>query len=116
MNKILLTGINGNVGMYIYESLVGMNQDIVGAVTSLEKCKDKFNEADLCEFDFLDKSTFSKALADVDRVFLMRPPHLGNPLQLYPFIDAMREKNIKLVVFLSLMGVDNNPVSPHYKI
>jgi len=116
MGKVLLIGINGNVGRYVYEALVGMNQQIIGAVTSVEKSMGKYNEAELYEFDFLDQSTFSKALHKVDRVFLMRPPHLGNPSQMYPFIDEIQKRNIKLLVFLSLMGVENNPVPPHYKI
>ena len=35
---------------------------------------------------------------------------------LYPFINAMKAHNIKLVSFLSLMGVENNSKPPHYKI
>jgi len=66
--------------------------------------------------DFQDPRTFSAALKDVDRVFLMRPPHLGKPEDLYPFIDAMKTSGIKLVSFLSLMGVEKNPVPPHHKI
>ncbi|WP_286010110.1 NmrA family NAD(P)-binding protein [Clostridium sp. Marseille-Q2269] len=68
------------------------------------------------DFDFKDKTTFHKALKDVDRVFLMRPPHLGKPDDLYPFIDEIKAHNIKLVSFLSLMGVENNTIPPHHKI
>lgn len=46
----------------------------------------------------------------------MRPPHLGSPSDLYPFIDALKEEKIKLVAFLSLMGVEKNPIPPHHKI
>jgi hypothetical protein len=46
----------------------------------------------------------------------MRPPHLGKPQDLYPFIDYMKSSNIKLVCFLSLMGVENNTIPPHHKI
>ncbi|WP_442262966.1 hypothetical protein [Tissierella sp.] len=46
----------------------------------------------------------------------MRPPHLGKPEDLYPFIDSMKAHNIKLVSFLSLMGVENNTIPPHHKI
>ncbi|MBC8062975.1 MAG: NmrA family NAD(P)-binding protein, partial [Clostridiaceae bacterium] len=67
-------------------------------------------------FDFTKKDSFKKALENVDRVFLMRPPHLGKPEDLYPFINAMEAHNIKLVSFLSLMGVENNTIPPHYKI
>lgn len=116
MGSVLITGINGNVGTYVYESLVKMNQDIVGAVTSISKSKNKFKDTKLVEFDFLNKNTYEEALEGVDRVFLMRPPHLGQPQDLYPFIDYMREKGIELVVFLSLMGVEKNTIPPHHKI
>lgn len=116
MGRVLITGINGNVGTYVYESLVKMKQEVLGAVTSVSKSKDRFKDIELVQFDFLNKDTFSSALKDVDRVFLMRPPHLGNPEDLYPFIDTMKEKGVKLVVFLSLMGVEKNPVPPHHKI
>jgi uncharacterized protein YbjT (DUF2867 family) len=67
-------------------------------------------------FDFTDASTFDAALADVDRVFLMRPPHLGKPEDLYPFLDELARRPIRLVVFLSLMGIDKNTIPPHYRI
>ena len=70
------------------------------------------------KFDFTKEETFEEALADVDRVFVVRPPHLGKPEDLKPFINALekRKENIKLVSFLSLIGVENNPVPPHHKI
>jgi nucleoside-diphosphate-sugar epimerase len=46
----------------------------------------------------------------------MRPPHLGKPEDLYPFIDEMKKHNIKFVSFLSLMGVEKNTIPPHHKI
>ena len=47
----------------------------------------------------------------------MRPPHLGNPEDLKPFIDVLREGGkIRLVGFLSLIGVENNLFPPHHKI
>ena len=116
MGKVLVTGITGNVGTYVYEYLIEMKQEVTGAVTSVSKSKEKYKNAELVEFDFLNKATFETALKDVDSVFLMRPPHIGNPEDLYPFIDAMKERNVKLVVFLSLMGIEKNPVPPHYKI
>jgi uncharacterized protein YbjT (DUF2867 family) len=47
----------------------------------------------------------------------MRPPHLGKPEDLLPFINALAAQgHIRLVCFLSLIGVENNPVPPHHKI
>lgn len=116
MARVLVTGITGNVGTYVYEELLERHQAVTGAVSYVPKAKDKYRDAELVGFDFLDKNTFERALYEVDRVFLMRPPQLGNSEDMYPFIDAMKEKNVKLVVFLSLMGIEKNPVPPHYKI
>lgn len=116
MGKVLITGISGNVGIAVYESLLNLKEKVVGGVTNLEKYQGKFEGAELVRFNFQDVGTFEQALEGVDRVFLMRPPNLGKPEDLYPFIDAMKQKDIKLVVFLSLMGIEKNTIPPHHKI
>ena len=115
--KILITGATGNVGRYVVEELVKMEEKVVAAGTKVEKIKNLFGDrVEGVRFDFEDEKTFAQALKGVDRVFLMRPPHLGKPEDLYPFIDAMKTHNIKLVSFLSLMGVEKNTIPPHHKI
>lgn len=117
MGKVMVTGALGNVGGYTANELIRMGEQIVCADISIEKLQGKYSgKAELALFDFTDKTTFDADLKGVDRVFLMRPPHLGKPEDLYPFIDAMKEKGIRLVSFLSLMGVENNTVPPHHKI
>ena len=115
--KILVTGATGNVGSYVVEALCDLNEKVVAATSQPHKIKDIFNDSvEGVHFDFTKPSTFDKALEGVDRVFLMRPPHLGKPEDLYPFISAMRANGIKLVAFLSLMGVEKNTIPPHHKI
>lgn len=115
--KILVTGASGNVGSYVVKELVALGEKVVAAGTDTEKLKKMFgDEVDAVQLDFTNEQTFKEALQDVDRVFLMRPPHLGRPQDLYPFIDAMKSNNIKLVTFLSLMGVEKNTIPPHHKI
>lgn len=88
---------------------------MVVADIDVKALENKFGNAVVpVEFDFTDHRTFSNALEGMDRVFIMRPPHLGKPEDLKPFIDALND--IKLVSFLSLMGVEHNPVPPHHKI
>jgi uncharacterized protein YbjT (DUF2867 family) len=118
--KVLVTGASGNVGSYVVKELLKMGEKVVAAGTNTKKLKSMFGDGvdavDAVEFDFTNEQTFKSALNGVDRVFLMRPPHLGKPQDLYPFIDAIKSNNIKLVSFLSLMGVEKNTIPPHHKI
>ena len=115
--KILVTGASGNVGTYLVKELLKLNEQVKAASTNIHKISELFeNQVEPVYFDFKDKTTFAKALEGVDRVFLMRPPHLGKPEDLYQFIDEIKAHNIKLVSFLSLMGIEKNTIPPHYKI
>ncbi|ALC92333.1 NmrA family transcriptional regulator [Bacillus sp. FJAT-18017] len=115
--KILVTGATGNVGRYVVKELLKMGEDVVAAGTNPQKLSSLFQgEVDTVSFDFTKTETYELALEEVDRVFLIRPPHLGKPEDLYPFIDAMKQHSIKLVSFLSLMGIEKNTIPPHYKI
>lgn len=115
--KTLVTGASGNVGFPLIRFLHEAQIDVKAGSTDPAALSARLPEDVECVFfDFLDPTCFEHALQDVDRVFLMRPPHLGDPVQLYPFIDALKRHGIQFVVFLSLMGIEKNPVPPHAKI
>ena len=115
--KILVTGASGNVGCYVIKELLIKGEKVIAGGTNVDKLIKMYgDQVEYIAFDFTDKSTFSEALKGVNRVFLMRPPHLGKPEDMYPFIDAMKAQNIDLVSFLSLMGVEKNTIPPHHKI
>lgn len=118
MGRILVTGASGNVGRYVAKYALENGQQITAAGTHTGTLFETFGKkAQVVHFDFSDVSTFGPALQDADCVFIMRPPHLGQPEDLKPFIDALKEKGgIRLVSFLSLIGVEKNPVPPHHKI
>ncbi|MCX7772726.1 MAG: NAD(P)H-binding protein, partial [Clostridia bacterium] len=101
--KILVTGATGNVGQFVVQSLVSLGEQVKAAGTDVAKLNSTFKNPSIecVRFDFTLEETFSEALSDVDRVFLMRPPHLGKPEDLRPFIEAMGKCGIKLVSFLS---------------
>lgn len=118
MGKVMVTGALGNVGGYVAKYLIENKQEVVTADINTQLLQQKYGDfAETVLFDFTDAKTFQPALSGVDRVFIMRPPHLGKPEDLKPFIEALKEKgDMKLVCFLSLIGVENNPVPPHHKI
>ncbi|AIQ48636.1 NmrA family transcriptional regulator [Paenibacillus sp. FSL R7-0273] len=115
--KILVTGASGNVGSYLADELMDRGEQVVAAGTDVYRLEQRFHGRAACvKMDFTEPSTFASALEGVDRVFLMRPPHLGKPEDLYPFIGALKAHGIRLVAFLSLMGIEKNTIPPHYKI
>lgn len=118
MGKIMVTGALGNVGGYVAKYATQYGHKVVCADIDLNALQLKYGDSAECVyFDFTDASTFENAVKEIDRVFIMRPPHLGKPEDLKPFIEILKEKKgIKLVSFLSLIGVENNPVPPHHKI
>ena len=117
MSKIMITGALGNVGGYAAEYSIKANAEVTVADINVDALKAKYgNSTKAVYFDFTKPETFEDALDGVDRVFIMRPPHLGKPEDLQPFVDALKGRNIKLVSFLSLIGVEHNPFPPHGKI
>lgn len=118
MGKVMVTGALGNVGSYVAKHLIKRNENITVADINVKALEDRYgNQAEAVYFDFTDSSSFEAALKNVDRVFIMRPPHLGDPKDIKPFIERLqRIDDLKLVSFLSLIGIENNPVPPHYKI
>ena len=115
--KILVTGASGNVGAYVVKELVKMGEEVVAAGTDKMKLEKMFGqEIVTAVLDFTRQETYSDALKGVDRLFLMRPPHLGKPEDLYPFIDYLKTCDIRLISFLSLMGAEKNTNPPHHKI
>lgn len=117
MGKVLVTGALGNVGSYIVKYLLKSKEEIVLGDINLEQLQKRYGEdADLRYFDFTDESTYDGLLKGVDRVFIIRPPHIGNPQDLKVFIDRLKPDKIKLISFLSLIGIEKNPIPPHYKI
>ncbi len=116
LSNILITGATGNVGKEVIKSLKDKDVKIVAADLYEESVKLMFgDEVQFRNLDFYDESTFDNALDNIDMVFLMRPPQIGDvKTYMFPFIDLMKTKGIKYVVTLSI--ADANSKVPHYKI
>lgn len=108
---ILLIGSTGNIGKYVVLYLNEKNTPFKEGIYQSIETSDQ-----VVPFDFLDHATFELALKDISKVFFIRPPQLGNPKDIYPFLDYCKEHQVEQVVFVSLMGVEKNPIPPHAKI
>ncbi|MFL2028268.1 SDR family oxidoreductase [Loigolactobacillus zhaoyuanensis] len=121
MEKILVLGGTGNIGFSLISELAkNKGVEIIAGVHHPESEATKFQQFEnvtVIQFDFLAAANFSSALAGVDRVFFVRPPQLSKPkLDMFPFLDQVKASRVKHIVFVSLIGVEKNPVTPHHKI
>lgn len=121
--RILITGATGNVGLETLHALMkrpDKNQfTVLAGVRNPEKSKStiEIQPDGFVRLDFADATTFDAALAGVQRVLLVRPPELADVDKYFkPFVAAMQRAGVRQVAFLSLQGVENNPVTPHHKI
>lgn len=120
MEKYLVTGASGNVGKYVVDELLCLEKSVKVAIHHAGKVKNLFKDYENVEevaFDFMNERTFERALEGVDGIFLVRPPQLANPEKdMLPFLKTAKAKGIEKIVFLSLLGVEKNPIVPHRKI
>ena len=115
MKAVLVTGSTGNVGVEVVSQLLSRGATVKGTVLA-GRNEVLIAGATAIEFDFEDAATFGPALDGIDRVFLMRPPHMADARAFRPFIEAMAKAGVMQVVFLSVQGAGQNPFVPHHGI
>ncbi len=115
-NAVLVTGATGTVGSNVVRGLRALGTPVVAAVRSDPDASLIATGAVPVRFDFEDPSTFAAALDGVDRVFLVRPPHMSDASAFEPFLGAVASVGVSQVVFMSLLGVERNPIVPHHAI
>jgi uncharacterized protein YbjT (DUF2867 family) len=112
---ILVTGATGNVGYPILDHF----PEPTRLRAALRAGDDKPLPAGVESviFDFADTTTHAPALAGIRSMFLLRPPQITDVDGVFvPLLQAAERAGVQHVVFLSLLGVENNTVVPHYKI
>ncbi len=115
MATILITGATGNVGAAVLDALRGGEHQLRAATRQPSPQQAAEEGVDWVALDFARPATFAAALQGVQRIFLMRPPTAGAQT-LNQFVDAARAADVEQIVYLSVQGVENNRLIPHYKI
>jgi uncharacterized protein YbjT (DUF2867 family) len=117
-SPILVLGALGNVGSEVVKSLLAQGFAVRAADLNPVAIQQRFGAGvEAVPFDFSAPHTITPALHGVKRMFLMRPPQITDVQRLiFPVIDAAQSVGVEQVVFLSLIGIENNRQVPHYKV
>lgn len=116
--QIMVIGALGNVGSEVVKCLLAQGVSVRAADLFPEKVRQRFgNGVESVLFDFAKPETFAPAFKGIQKLFLMRPPQISN-IQKYmvPALEATKAAGVKHMVFLSLIGIEQNKVVPHYKV
>ncbi len=116
--EILVMGAMGNVGTEVVHCLARKNIPIRAADLFPEKVRERFGPGvEAVRFDFSDPATFADTFRGIRKVFVLRPPQISNiKRDIVPALEAAKAVGVKHMVFLSLIGIENNKVVPHYKV
>jgi uncharacterized protein YbjT (DUF2867 family) len=117
-SPILVIGALGNVGAEVVKHLLNTGVKVRASDMSEEKIKARFGSSvEAVRFDFTDPKTYEVTFKGVEKMFLLRPPHITNiKRDMYPSINAAKRAGVKHVVFLSLIGIESAKYVPHYKV
>jgi uncharacterized protein YbjT (DUF2867 family) len=105
------------VGREVVKQLVGREASVVATALDAEDAQRVPAGAKIIRFDFGELATYPDAFTSVNKLFLMRPPQIADVQRyLFPVVDYARDAGVEQLVFLSLLGVERNPLVPHHKV
>jgi uncharacterized protein YbjT (DUF2867 family) len=107
-SSIFVVGATGTVGRRLVRRLTDRGTP-VRAATRTPSTFEGPEGADAVRFDYLDPETWSAALGNADRAFVLAPSDTEAYNQLVPFLDAAADADVEHVVLMTAMGVDQAP-------
>ncbi len=122
MEKILITGATGNVGLATLRLMLERNDpgtEIVAAVRDIEQAKKikGIEGAHFVKFEFDEQSTYDTALEGITKIVLIRPNQVADVSRyIFPFIDRANSQGVKQFVFVSIVGAERNRIFANHKV
>ncbi|MFO0744148.1 MAG: NmrA family NAD(P)-binding protein [Myxococcota bacterium] len=117
VSRILITAALGNVGGEVARACAARGLAMRVADRDASALRARLPDHEAAALDFLDRATWPAALEGCDRVFLLRPPPIGDmEATLLPFVDAAYAAGVEHIVFLSVAGAERMKWVPHRKV
>lgn len=129
MSQTGVVGATGFVGSAVMRALRNAGEDAISLVPRApihdaewnSKAKAGHSDAPMNpifrRLEFHDARTFEPAMYGLKRLFLMRPPAIGDvERQVFPLLDVAVKTGVERIVFLSVAGAETRAYLPHAKI
>ena len=122
MDKYLITGATGNVGLSTMRYLLERKDadfEVVGAVRDVEAARkmEGLEHAQLVNFEFDEPSTHAEALKGITKLLLIRPNQVSDVSKhIFPFLNKVEQSGVKHIVFVSIVGAERNRVFANHRI
>ncbi len=115
MENILITGATGNIGTEILNFFIpNPSQKLFIATRQIDSAKE--NEV-FFDFENIDKTVFAIKEAQINTIFLLRPPQIADTDTYFkPLIEKLETTTVNYIVFLSVQGAEEISFIPHAKI
>ena len=121
MEKILITGATGNVGLTTLKLLESRNYpgvEVVAAVRDIERARkiEGIANCNFCQFEFDEPATYDKALERVTKIVLIRPNQVSDVSKyIFPFLAKAEKTGVKHIVFVSIVGAERNRIFANHR-
>ncbi|WP_020617385.1 NAD(P)H-binding protein [Paenibacillus daejeonensis] len=100
--SILVTGASGNTGSALVTSLLAQGAKVRAASRSGQPDTQDNLLATSVRFDWFDPATYHQTLQGIERMYLVPPPGVLDPLPvMMPFLTGARQAGVRRVVLLS---------------
>ena len=115
---VAVTGPTGNVGAEVVRRLQAAGAPVRTLSRHPAETRALLGDGpEHARFVFGEAATYPEALDGVRALFLMRPPQIADvDRRIHPAIDAAGAAGVRRIAFLSLQGVERNPLVPHHRI
>lgn len=113
---VLVTGATGTVGQYVVDVLTDRPCTVRAGVRDPRAARSAMPAtAEVVAFDFEKPETWGPALADVEALFLVRPPAVSGS-DVAEFAEAAARVGVGHITYLSALGAERNVLIPHHRI
>jgi len=121
MEKILITGATGNVGLATLKLLGSRNYsgvEVVAAVRDIQRARkiEGITNCNFCQFEFDEPATYDRALEGVTKIVLIRPNQVTDVSKyIFPFLAKAEKMGVKHIVFISIVGAEKNRIYANHR-